>query len=303
MAERPSPMTDVVTIPVKRPVLRWHGGKWKLAPWILSHAPPHRVYVEPFGGAASVLMRKARSYAEVYNDLDGEVVLLFRILRDPIRAAVLRDAFLLTPFARDEFNAAYEASDDEIEQARRLVIRSFMGFGSDGTNSEWRTGFRANSNRSGTIPAHDWANYADALAFAIERLRGVIIENREATWIIEQHDSPATLHYVDPPYVHETRSKKARRKGAGGALAYRHEMTDADHARLLGVLRQVEGMVLLSGYETQLYDEALTGWRKSTTEAFADGARRRREVLWLNPQAAKALDAEMPILRAIQGAA
>ena len=136
----------------KRPIVRYHGGKWKLAPWIIGHLPPHRVYVEPFGGGASVLLRKPRSYAEVYNDLDGEMVNLFRMARDNGRE--LLELLRLTPFARDEFAKAYEQASEPIEQARRTVIRAFMGFGSNAHNRP--TGFRSNSNRSGTTPARDW---------------------------------------------------------------------------------------------------------------------------------------------------
>lgn len=135
----------------RRPILRYHGGKWLLAEWIISNFPPHRVYVEPFGGAASVLLQKRRTYAEIYNDLDGEVVNLFRVVRDD--GLRLRQMLELTPFARDEFKLSYETSDDPIEQARRTVVRSFMGFGSNSHNK--LTGFRSNSNRSGTTPAHD----------------------------------------------------------------------------------------------------------------------------------------------------
>src|SRR5437868_3648689 len=110
-----------------RPVLCWHGGKWKLAPWIVSHFPPHRVYVEPFGGAASVLIQKPRSYGEVYNDLDQDVVNLFRILQVPAQAAALRDKLRLTPFSREEFELGYLDAEDPVERARRLVILSFMG--------------------------------------------------------------------------------------------------------------------------------------------------------------------------------
>ena len=111
-----------------RPILRYHGGKWILAPWIISHFPPHRVYVEPFGGAASVLLRKPRSYAEVYNDLDREIVSLFRVARE--RGEELRRALELTPFARQEYLEAWHPSDDPLEQARRTVIRAYMGFAS-----------------------------------------------------------------------------------------------------------------------------------------------------------------------------
>jgi site-specific DNA-adenine methylase len=99
---RGAPMTATALAQVTRPVLRWHGGKWRLAPWIISHFPMHRCYVEPYGGAGSVLIRKPRAYAEVYNDLDGAVVGLFRVLQEPTSAARLLDLLRLTPFARAE---------------------------------------------------------------------------------------------------------------------------------------------------------------------------------------------------------
>src|SRR4051812_49100283 len=113
-------------IAISRPVLRYFGGKWKLAPWIISQFPPHRIYVEPFGGGASVLLRKDRSYGEIYNDLDTEVVNVFRVLqRHPRR---LKRMLEVTPFARDEWELAYVRVKDPVERARRAIIRSFMGF-------------------------------------------------------------------------------------------------------------------------------------------------------------------------------
>lgn len=269
----------------RRPVLRWHGGKWLLAPWIIEHFPEHRVYVEPFGGAGSVLMRKPRTYAEIWNDLDGEVVNIFRVLRSS-DANRLVDVLRLTPFSRQEFAGAYEPSADPVERARRLVIRSFMGFGSNGHNRV--TGFRANSNRSGTTPAHDWVNYPDSLVQVIERLSGVTVENKDAKAVMAQHDGPDTLHYVDPPYVFETRADMGD--------DYAHEMTDDDHAELLVFLRGLSGMVVLSGYPSSLYDDALCDWRRIERKALADGAAERTEVLWINPVCARALDAErMPL--------
>lgn len=273
-----------------RPVLRWHGGKWKLAPWVISHFPPHRVYVEPFGGAGSVLLRKERSYGEVYNDLDDEVVNLFRVLRDPVKAEALTTALRLTPFARREFEGAYEMPADPVEGARQLVVRSFMGFGSNGHNPRRKTGFRHNSNRSGTTPAQDWKNYPNELAALIDRLRGVVIDNRDACEVMSAHDGPDTLHYVDPPYLADTRSLKNPYDLAYGGGMYRHEMTDADHLRLLEHLRGLEGMVVLSGYPHAMYDTALADWRRVATAALADGARKRTEVMWLNPQACVGLD-------------
>ncbi|KOF17870.1 hypothetical protein AC244_16015 [Ensifer adhaerens] len=275
-----------------RPVLRWHGGKWRLAPWIIEHLPAHRVYVEPFGGAASVLIRKRRAYAEIYNDLDDEVVCLFRVLRDPVQAHRLRELLQLTPFARSEFKAAYEMTDDALERCRRLVIRSFMGFGSNAHASAAKghrsTGFRATSNRSGTTPATDWANYPAALDALVERLQGVVIENRPAVEVMAQHDREGTLHYVDPPYMHETRAQG--NKYDLGWRMYRHELTNDDHAELLDFLRNAAGMVVLSGYDAPLYNDMLADWSRVEKQTFADGARERTEVLWLNPAAAEQLE-------------
>jgi DNA adenine methylase len=269
--------------PVSRPVLRWHGGKWLLAPWIISNMPNHRTYVEPFGGAGSVLMRKPRAYAEVWNDLDHDAVNLFQVLRSD-RAVELQKAIELTPFAREEFEISYKPTTDAVEKARRLVIRSFMGFGSDGCNDARPTGFRANSNRSGSTPAHDWTNIHDNLKTVVDRLRGVIIENKDAKAVMSQHDSAETLHYVDPPYVWSTRAKakNSERKN------YRHELSDDDHVALLDFLRKLQGMVMVSGYRSALYDAALKDWKHIERDALADGARKRTEVLWLNSAAVAA---------------
>jgi DNA adenine methylase len=281
----------------RRPALRWHGGKWLLAPWIIEHLPPHQVYVEPFGGAASVLMRKSPCYAEVYNDLDGDVVNLFRVLQNAQATTRLVDLLRLTPFARDEFELAYLPARNRVERARRLVIRSFMGFGSNGHNPRVKTGFRANSNRSGTTPARDWLNYPDNLAAVAERLRGVVVESRAAVEVMLAHDGPNTLHYVDPPYLPETRSLKnpydlKYRGGKGTAHRsgmYAHEMTSSDHEALLETLLSLGGMVVLSGYPSPLYEEALSDWRRIERAALADGARERTEVLWINPLASERL--------------
>lgn len=268
---------------VTRPVIRYHGGKWKLAPWIIEHLPNHRVYVEPFGGSGSVLLRKPRSYAEVYNDLDGEVVNLFRVVRD--HGEELLEKLQLTPFARTEYLEAWHPSEDAIEQARRTVIRAFMGFGSAavtlGRASQntargglAQTGFRANSNRSGTTPARDWLNYPSALPAIIERLQGVVIENRDANDLLRRHDGDDAVHYVDPPYVAATRD-------AGGDYAF--ELDDEAHEALADTLHSLRGKVVLSGYRSDLYDDLYAGWQRIDRRSYADGARPRVESLWFSP--------------------
>lgn len=252
-----------------RPILRYFGGKWILSNWIISHFPNHKIYVEPFGGAASVLLRKPRSYAEIYNDLNSEIVNLFKITRD--QGQELKKLLYNTPFSREEFNLSYEPTDDPIEQARRTIVRSFQGFGADSGSSNNKTGFRSNSNRSGTTPAHDWKNYAEAFDEIIERLRGVVIENRDAMDVCKAHDSKDTLHYIDPPYVHATRS----------AHGYKHEMNDQQHIDLADSLNKLDGMIILSGYPSKLYEELYSDWKMVTRSARADKAGKRVECLWM----------------------
>lgn len=224
-------------------------------------------------------MAKPRSYAEVYNDLDGEIVNLFRVLRD--HGGELTEKIRLTPFARAEFELAYVPTNDPIEQARRTLVRSGMGFGSSGTSSLIKTGFRGSATRSSTHPAMDWVSQLKNLPAVIDRLAGVIIENRDAVTVMTYHDSPTTLHYVDPPYVHSTRTWIKK----GSKEAYRHEMTDDDHRRLADALRGLQGKVVLSGYPSALYDELFPDWHQARKDAFADGAAKRAECLWLNPAA------------------
>lgn len=263
---------------VTRPVLRYHGGKWRMADWIISQFPPHRVYVEPFGGGGSVLLKKPRSYAEVYNDAGGEIVNLFRVVRD--RGDELARALELTPYARDEFDLSYVATADPVEQARRTLIRSQMGFGGNSfrptkLNRPMRRGFRTytGEDRSCT-PMDDWFRFPAALPAIIERLQGVVIENADAVDVMRAHDGPATLFYVDPPYVTETR---------GDTYAdYTHEMSDDDHRRLATFLKTVQGGIVVSGYACDLYDRELyAGWERLEKRALADGARERTEVLWM----------------------
>lgn len=262
-----------------RPILRYFGGKWLLAPWIISHMPAHRIYVEPFGGGASVLLRKSPSYAEIYNDLDGEIVNVFRVVRDQGRE--LRARLEATPFAREEFDLAHEPAEDPLEQARRSIVRSFMGHGADSLTRRYKSGFRAVATRNNRHPARDWVNYAPALDTIQARLMGVVIENRDALEVMAAQDGTETLHYVDPPYPHATRT--ASRWGKHG---YRHELSDQEHVALCDALCQLRGMVLLSGYPTPLYERL--GWQRFTRKHYADGAVERTEVLWINPAAATA---------------
>jgi DNA adenine methylase len=263
-----------------RPALRYHGGKFRIAPWVMSFFPPHTCYVEPFGGAAGVLLQKPRAYAEVYNDLDGDVVNFFRVLQDMDLRAQLLERLALTPYARSEFEKAWRPARGQVERARRLAIRAQMGFGSGGA-TKGTTGFRIDTKRKYGTAQSLWEQYPDSIADAGQRFQGVLIENKPAIEVMKAHDAPTTVHFVDPPYVHSTRYP-----GAGGPRgSYRHEMTDVDHIELLDALQTLEGMVVLNGYESELYASRLVGWERHTTEARISSARGtvlRTEVVWLN---------------------
>lgn len=269
-----------------RPPLRYFGSKWRLAPKLMPYLPPHDVYVEPFGGSASLLLRKPRSRVEIYNDLDDDLVNLFQVLRAPGPAKALCDLLALTPYARSEFVAAYVFTDEPIERARRTLVRSFMGHSSIGTRIDRTTGFRACNPAAHGDPARSWATYPAALAQVIERIAGVAIEQLPAEELIAQRDGEGVLWYVDPPYVHATRSEKKTR--AAPSAGYRHELTDDDHVSLLETLLAAKGMVLLSGYHHPIYAEMLAGWQVVELDALAEGGSPRTEVLWINPAASRA---------------
>lgn len=267
---------------VERPVMRYHGAKFRLAPWILGFFPPHQTYVEPYGGAAGVLMQKPRAYAEIYNDLDDDIVNVFRVLQDKNASETLTRLLTLTPYARREFEQAYEPSPAPIERARRTLVRAFMGFGSSGS-TKGSTGFRSDMQRTYGTASHLWAEYPDAIASFCQRLQGVLIENRPALDCIRQYDHADTLHYIDPPYVLDTRITLGHRY-------YRHEMNDAEHEELLSVLLTLDGFVIVSGYETDLYDDYLHMWQKYRTQSRISSGRGtsiRTECVWLNPRCAE----------------
>lgn len=265
---------------MKNPIMRYHGGKWKIAPWIIAHFPKHDVYVEPFGGAGSVLVRKPPSRAEVYNDLDDEIVNIFRVIRDPAQAKRLSQLCSLTPYSRTEFELAQEPVSDPVEKARRTLFRAWASFGSAGA-TRGRTGFRTftKPDRKYTPVTVSWAKVPDNIKWFTNRFRNVVIENRPAVQVMQQHDTPSTLHYVDPPYLPETRS-------FDGGRYYRHEMDRNDHIKLIDTVKTLSGHVIISGYESSLYSDVLSDWKHlflNTSGSSRFGSVKRTECIWIKP--------------------
>lgn len=275
---------------VKRPALRYHGGKWRLAPWIRKHFPAHDCYVEPFGGGASVMLQKPPSFIEVYNDLFGDVVNFFRVLREDPEELVR--VIELTPFSREEFKIAQEPAEDAVERARRLYVRCWQGRGRAGFNEVGGWRFMNKRSRAQT-PVDDWNNNWHLWAVAA-RLKLVHLENKDALEVIARFDGPGTLFYCDPPYVQSERCKRWASEG------YLYEMDDEAHRELAAVLRSVEGFVVLSGYPSELYDELYWDWVRERVSSVKDGGRvgsqKSIECVWLSPRTVQALRLQLRLL-------
>lgn len=259
---------------VAEPVLRWPGSKWRLADWIIKHMPPHEVYLEPFFGSGAVFFTKITSKAETINDLDGDVVNLFRVIRDnPDKLSALID---MTPWSRQEYTEIRDNlhTGDPIEDARRFLVRCWQGFGSKiAHNTSWAHGRVANVNKPEL-----WSRIPKRILAITNRLKQAQIENMDAIELIKLYNHPGTMIYADPPYMTATR----RNNGL-----YKIEMGKPEqHVNLLSALREHKGPAILSGYPNELYDSELHGWEKRYKNARCEKGLAAVEVIWLNPKAA-----------------
>ena len=269
-----------------RPPIKWHGGKHYLAHRIIAHFPSHSTFVEPYGGAASILLNKMPSPVEVYADLDHRLTRLFRVIRDD--GAELHRRLSLTPYSEVEFGNLDEPHDgcDEIEQARRFFVQMRLSIGGRGDDFS-RTLHRVRRGMADVVSGY-LSSIDDVLPVVIERLRTVQIVNRPAIEVIHYWDSPETLFYCDPPYLPETRA-------IGCHDIYGVEMSEADHRQLTEVLKTCKGKVVVSGYRSALYEELYRGWRcvhfdVANHASGGEKKRRQTECLWLNWKADDATD-------------
>lgn len=260
-----------------RPPVKWYGGKRYLAAKIIKQFPAHRVYLEPFGGGASVLLNKPPCKVETYNDLDQRISRLFRVLREQ-GPDFIRKVNLI-PYSQVEFDAAaeYPRGASDLDRAVCDFVRWRQSFGGKGKNWSYTTG-RARGGMAGDVNA--WWTSIEMLPEIIERLKRVQILCQPALEAIQRFDHPEGLIYCDPPYVHETRSK-------GSTEVYRIEMTDTDHRKLAKLLVKCKAKVVLSGYPSRLYEELYWEWRRVEFDIanHAAGGRtkaRERECLWMN---------------------
>lgn len=274
----PPPVT-YLTVRKKLIPFGWYGGKFSHLDWLRPLLPDCHHYCEPFAGSGAVLLNREPAPVETFNDLDGEVVNFFRVLREEKDRLV--EAIGLTPFAREEFSQACETSPDltPLERARRFYVRARQvrtGLAQTATIGRWAN--CKNTSRAGMSGVISrWLGAVEDLPAVAERLLRVQIENRPALDVIRLYDSPTTLFYCDPPYVHSTR---------GDSKAYGFEMNDRQHRELAAVLNRVQGMVALSNYQADILDELYPApkWHKFVTSprTVHSTKDKRVEVLWTN---------------------
>jgi DNA adenine methylase len=256
----------------------WYGGKFSHLDWLLPLLPETTHFCDVFGGSAAVLINRNPALVETYNDLDGELVNFFRVLRN--QKDQLIEAIGLTPFAREELALACQPITPEIselERARRFFVRARQTrTGLAQTASPGRWAHCVLTTRAGMAGAVSrWLGSVESLPLVAQRLLRVQIEHAPAPEVIQRFDSPNTLFYCDPPYLHETR---------GDVRAYGFEMTYQDHAQLATQLKSIQGKVALSGYKSELYQDLYAGWycNQAPSKTIHSVKQERTEILWTN---------------------
>ena len=262
----------------KRIAFGWYGGKFSHLDWLLPLLPTAHHYCEPYSGSAAVLLNRAPSAVETYNDIDGDVANFFRVLRD--RGEELIRTIALTPFSREEFHLAIvgvEQGISDVERARRFYIRARQartGLAQTATIGRWAN--CKNTSRAGMSGAVSrWLGGVEALEGIAARLLRVQIENRPAVDVIRLYDHKDALFYCDPPYLHETR---------GDTKAYSFEMTEVQHWELAETVAQCDGKVAISGYRCDAMDTWYKGWRRFDTpmKSIHSTKQLRQESVWMN---------------------
>lgn len=256
----------------------WYGGKYSHLDFILPHIPRDAAhFCDVFGGSGAVILNVDPFPVETYNDIDSELVNFFEVLRND--SSELIRVIGLTPFSRAELMRACEPIADisKMERARRFYIRARQtrtGLAQRSSVGRWaHCRLTSRAGMSGSVSR--WLGSVDGLSRIVQRLLRVQIENAPALDVVERYDSPDTVFYLDPPYVHSAR---------GDAAAYGHEMTDGDHAELAEALHGIDGRAVVSGYRTALYDGLYAKWRRvdAAVRTCNSVRRPRQESLWMN---------------------
>lgn len=257
-----------------RQVLKYPGSKWNIARQLAELIPPHHSYVEPYFGSGALLFNKIPSDIETVNDLDSDVTNLFRcIKKEPERLARL---VMTTPFSREEYDNQFEIPEgavciDSYERAAGFLIKCWQGHGfrTNGYKVGWKNDVQG---RESMYALWNWYRLPEWIIEITERLRKVQIENRPALEVIQRFNYDNVFMYLDPPYILGTRTGQQ----------YKYEMLDADHEELLKKVLQSKAKIMISGYESDMYNDYLTGWHKEYFRSCAEHNGTRQEVVWMN---------------------
>ena len=257
-------------------IIRYPGSKWKISRWIIDHFPDdyeNMVYVEPFLGSGAVFFNKRPGCVETINDRDGDIVNLFRVIRE--RQGELRRAIEFTPYSREEYDLAFEPCEDSLERARRFIVKTTQAIGA---KMDGKCGWRNHKQVKIGGTACKWNGITETIDAAAARLKGdtthlVQIECMDALRLIRRYNTPEALIYCDPPYLRSTRKS--------GKL-YRYEMTDGQHGELLEIVTHSKAKIVISGYDNDLYQSYLKNWNRYVTEVRTTSADVAQEVIWTN---------------------
>lgn len=252
-----------------RSILKYPGSKWRIANWIIEKMPEHHSYLEPYFGSGAVFFNKKASNIETINDIDSDVINLFNVIRSNTEELLKR--VVMTPYSRQEYNEAFIANetDDNIELARKFLIRCWQGIGS---NSKYKSGWKNDvQGRERAYAVKNWYELPEKINEIVDRLKRVQIENRPAVELIKRFNSEKVLIYADPPYLQSTRKRNI----------YKYEMTDQDHEELLKVLLEHKGSAIISGYDNEMYNEYLKTWEKYQIKNLDEHGIKRLETLWI----------------------
>lgn len=255
-------------------IFRYPGSKWGIADWIIKHFPEgyeKMVYLEPFAGSAAVFFTKKPGTVETINDLNSDIVNLFKVLRE--HPEELKRALQLTPYSREEYERAADPCEEPIEKARRYMIRTTQAIGAK-PDAGWRN--HKQMKIGGT--ACKWNGITETINEAATRLKGntrnlVQIEHSDALTLIRRYNFTDVLMYLDPPYLKSTRKS--------GRL-YRHEMGDEEQEQLLDEIKKSRAKIIISGYDSTLYRDRLAGWRVDRATVRTTSTEKAEEVIWMN---------------------
>lgn len=257
-------------------VLKYPGSKWNIVDKLVNMIPEHHTYLEPFFGSGAVFFTKQPSDIEMINDLDDDIPNLFRCIRDD--SEKLPSLVAATPFSRYEYDNAFKTDifeimmpDEPFHKARRFLIRCWQGHGfrTNGYKVGWKNDVHG---RESMYALRDWYNLPERILKTAERLRCVQVDNRPAVEIIQRFNYEDVFMYIDPPYLWKTRKGKQ----------YKHEMSDEDHIELLTTLKNSKAKIMISGYDSELYNELLHNWNKEYLMSNAEHGKPREEVVWMN---------------------